>query len=68
MDQYRIVPRDGRDILGEGPCRSAARNVLFWVDIMAPVLRGLDPVTGAVRSVATIIVLHLRKKRATHRP
>jgi len=50
MDQYRIVAREGRDVLGEGPSWSAARNSLFWVDIMAPALRSLDLETGAVRS------------------
>jgi D-xylonolactonase len=29
----RIIPRLGRDILGEGPLWSARRNALFWVDI-----------------------------------
>jgi len=50
MGQFRIVTREGRDILGEGPSWSAARNSLFWVDIMAPALRSFDLATGAMRS------------------
>jgi len=52
MSQYRIVAREGRDILGERPSWSAARNGLFWVDIMAPALRSLDLETGTVQSWA----------------
>jgi sugar lactone lactonase YvrE len=48
--QYRIVPREGRDLLGEGPLWSPSRNALFWVDILAPALRRLDLANGAVTS------------------
>lgn len=38
------------DILGESPVWSVRERALWWVDIRAPALRRLDPVTGAVRS------------------
>lgn len=48
MNEYRIVKRDGRDSLGEGPSWSPRRNALFWVDILAPSLHRLDIASGAV--------------------
>jgi len=30
----RVVPREGRDILGEGPIWSRRRNAIYWVDIV----------------------------------
>ena len=33
MVDFRVIPRPGRDILGEGPLWSTRRNALFWVDI-----------------------------------
>ena len=50
--EYRIVPRDSRDLLGEGPLWSARRNALFWVDIMGCTLRRLALDSGAVTSWA----------------
>ena len=35
MAEYRIIARDTRDILGEGPLWSASQNALYWVDIKA---------------------------------
>jgi sugar lactone lactonase YvrE len=42
MTQYRIIARDTRDQLGEGPIWVARLNRLFWVDILAPRLWSLD--------------------------
>jgi sugar lactone lactonase YvrE len=52
LADYRIIPRDERDLLGEGPVWAPSRNALFWVDIMAPALRQLDLATGDVTSWA----------------
>lgn len=42
MNDYRVIHRDGRDTLGEGPLWSPGRQALFWVDILSPALRKLD--------------------------
>lgn len=42
MAGYRIIKRDGRDRLGEGPIWVARLNRLFWVDILAPRLWSLS--------------------------
>ncbi len=42
----RIVPRAGRDRLGEGPIWVPERARLFWVDIAAPALNWLDLAGG----------------------
>ncbi|HLZ79296.1 MAG TPA: SMP-30/gluconolactonase/LRE family protein [Sphingomonas sp.] len=52
MPDYRIIARESRDTLGEGPCWSPARGCLFWVDIMAPALHRMDLASGAVTSWA----------------
>ncbi len=36
----------GRDFMGENPVWDAAGRRLYWLDILAPALRSLDPVTG----------------------
>jgi sugar lactone lactonase YvrE len=46
----RVVSRDVRDILGEGPLWSPIHRALLWVDIFAPALRRLDLASGAVQS------------------
>src|SRR5580692_5074455 len=43
---------DTLDILGESAIWCGIDNVLYWVDIRAPALRRLDPVTGQVKSWA----------------
>lgn len=52
MADYRIVTREGRDRLGEGPVWLAAQNAVWWVDILAPALHRLDLASGAVASMA----------------
>jgi len=47
---WRAVARDHVDQLGEGLMWSPRRQILFWVDILAPALRAYDPVNGRVRS------------------
>ena len=36
----------GRDFMGENPVWSARENRLYWLDILAPALRSLDPASG----------------------
>jgi sugar lactone lactonase YvrE len=47
---YRVVLRDQRDRLGEGPLWSSRDNALYWVDILAPALHRLSLMDGAVAS------------------
>jgi xylono-1,5-lactonase len=42
MLSYRVVERDQRDLLGEGPLWSSRDNALYWVDILAPALHRLS--------------------------
>jgi D-xylonolactonase len=46
----RVISRDTRDILGEGPLWSPIRQTLLWVDIFAPAIRRLNLASGAVQS------------------
>lgn len=48
----RRIPREERDLLGEGPLWVPARGRLFWVDIVAPALRWLDLASGICGSRA----------------
>lgn len=41
MTDWRIVPRDMRDQLGEGTLWSVRENALYWVDILGPALNRL---------------------------
>ncbi len=46
----RVISRDTRDILGEGPLWSPIHRTLLWVDIFAPAIWRLDLASGAVQS------------------
>jgi len=34
-EAWRVIAREGRDELGEGPLWSAKHNAVFWVDILS---------------------------------
>jgi sugar lactone lactonase YvrE len=40
---------EGRDLLGECPLWDERTRTLWWVDILGPALKQLDPASGAVR-------------------
>ncbi|ETI63582.1 gluconolactonase [Sphingobium sp. C100] len=48
MPDWRMIPRDGADRLGEGTLWSARDNAVYWVDILAPALNRLSLGDGAV--------------------
>ncbi|MBV8238734.1 MAG: SMP-30/gluconolactonase/LRE family protein, partial [Sphingomonas sp.] len=48
MSDWRIVPRETRDVLGEGTLWSARENAVFWVDILAPALNRLSLADGRI--------------------
>lgn len=48
--EYRIVTRDERDRLGEGPFWDVAEGALYWVDILHPRVNRLTLVTGRIDS------------------
>ena len=50
MSLVRIVERDRRDRLGEGPLWSARDNALYWTDILSHRLNRLSLDSGVVRS------------------
>jgi D-xylonolactonase len=50
MTNFRIVPRDRVDRLGEGPLWSPSQNALFWVDITGQRLNRLALSDDAVTS------------------
>ncbi|WP_370306852.1 SMP-30/gluconolactonase/LRE family protein [Sphingobium abikonense] len=52
MPQWRMIAREGADILGEGTLWSARENAVYWVDILAPALNRLSLDDGAVTRVA----------------
>jgi len=52
MAEYRIVPRDTTDILGEGPVWIASRERLFWVDIIGQRLWALALADDRIESWA----------------
>jgi len=49
MSLVRIVERERRDTLGEGPLWSARDNALYWTDILSHRLNRLSLDSGAVR-------------------
>jgi len=49
--QHRVVPRAGRDILGEGPVWDSVRGELLWVDIVGQRLHRLDLTGGGIASL-----------------
>lgn len=50
MTDFRIVPREARDLLGEGPIWSSRAQCVFWVDIFGQQLWSLSAVDDSVRS------------------
>ncbi|WP_145203071.1 SMP-30/gluconolactonase/LRE family protein [Sphingobium sp. B2] len=48
MVQWRMIARDGADMLGEGTIWSARDDAVYWVDILAPALNRLSLKDGAV--------------------
>ena len=52
MSQWRMIAREGADILGEGTLWSARGNAVYWVDILAPALNRLSLDDGAVTRIA----------------
>ena len=52
MPQWRMIPRDVADRLGEGTLWSARDHAVYWVDILAPALTRLSLADGAVTRIA----------------
>ena len=48
MARWRMIARDGADMLGEGTIWSARDDAVYWVDILAPALNRLSLKDGAV--------------------
>lgn len=48
MGPVRIIPRDQRDLLGEGLLWSARDGAVYWTDILAPALNRLSLADGRV--------------------
>ena len=48
MAEWRKIDREVRDTLGEGTMWSARRNVVYWVDILAPALNRLSLGSGRI--------------------
>lgn len=49
-NDYKVIGRNVRDQLGEGPLWSARENAIYWVDILAPALHRLSLTDNAVKS------------------
>jgi len=52
MADVRVIERDRRDQLGEGPLWSARENALYWVDILDHRFNRLSLADGSVESFA----------------
>lgn len=50
MNDYRIIERPGRDLLGEGLCWSARRGAVLWTDIIGQRLHSLSLADGSIAS------------------
>lgn len=50
MSDVRVIERDGRDRLGEGPLWSARENALYWVDILGRRINRLSLADHSVSS------------------
>lgn len=50
MNGVRVIARDRRDELGEGPLWSARDDAVYWTDILAHRINRLSLATGAVES------------------
>lgn len=50
MSEVRVIARDRRDTLGEGPLWSARENAVYWVDILGKHLNRLDLADDTVTS------------------
>jgi sugar lactone lactonase YvrE len=50
MVEYRVIERDRRDLLGEGPLWSARENAVYWTDIPGQRLNCYALSTGIVAS------------------
>lgn len=48
MPDWTIIPRETRDMLGEGALWSARHDALFWVDILAPAINRLSLADGHI--------------------
>lgn len=48
---YKVIERDRRDRLGEGPVWADRLQEVVWVDILGRQVHRLEPESGAVRSV-----------------
>ncbi len=49
-EQWRVIAREQRDELGEGPLWSARHNAVFWVDILSRLLYRYSLADNSVRS------------------
>ena len=65
MSDYRVIARDRRDILGEGPLWSARDGALYWVDIKGKRINRLTLATESVASFETSEIITWLIERET---